>query len=76
MGNQLRKESSPDSQQPSSARSRCCQELDWPPQVGHAVLLLNINSFSEHQHETQPLCDCGGTEQTQKPQNTQHPLPH
>lgn len=56
--------------------------VGWLSQVGHAVL-LNINTFTERQYDTGPVCDCAGTGQKQdpsvilsEPQDTGHPLPH
>lgn len=32
-------------------------ELAWHSQLGLGFLLLNINTFTEHQHQTSLLCD-------------------
>lgn len=41
------------------------QILVWHSQLGCGVLLLNINSFTEHQHQTRPLCDHDGSRQNE-----------
>lgn len=40
------------------------QDLAWCSQLGHGVLLLNINISIEHQHQTRLLCDSDGAKQT------------